>query len=173
MLREGRLEEAEAALAKFDRDFAYAKHADYTRKLYLIEKCIHGVDIQPIAVQIAKLRFFIALVVSQEVEKSKDNWGITALPNLETKIVAADSLMPIERVKKAWSKTCGCAIRQSMKRKKSSVSPTSTTSRRGQARPNANGATGSSVARRTRASAGTRPFPACGYRQATGALEPV
>lgn len=96
-LREAKVEEAESALTKFDRDFANAKHADYTRKLYLIEKCIHGVDIQPIAVQIAKLRFFIALVVSQEVDKAKDNWGITALPNLETKIVAADSLTPIDR----------------------------------------------------------------------------
>ncbi len=98
-LRETKVEEAESALTKFDLDFANAKHADYTRKLYLIEKCIHGVDIQPIAVQIAKLRFFIALVVSQEVDKTKDNWGITALPNLETKIVAADSLTPIREVK--------------------------------------------------------------------------
>lgn len=96
-LREAKVEEAESALTKFDRDFANAKHADYTRKLYLIEKCIHGVDIQPIAVQIAKLRFFIALVVSQEVDKAKENWGVTALPNLETKIVAADSLTPIDR----------------------------------------------------------------------------
>ncbi|ARO88920.1 hypothetical protein EBAPG3_014725 [Nitrosospira lacus] len=98
-LHAAKVEEAESALTKFDRDFANAKHADYTRKLYLIEKCIHGVDIQPIAVQIAKLRFFIALVVSQEMDKSRDNWGITALPNLETKIVAADSLTPIRDVK--------------------------------------------------------------------------
>lgn len=104
-LREVRVEEAESALAKLDCDFSNAKHADYTRKLYLIEKCIHGVDIQPIAVQIAKLRFFIALVVSQEVDKSKDNWGITALPNLETKIVAADSLTPIREVKAGMVET--------------------------------------------------------------------
>lgn len=104
-LREAKAEEAESALAKFDLDFANAKHADYTRKLYLIEKCIHGVDIQPIAVQIAKLRFFIALVVSQDVDKSKDNWGITALPNLETKIVAADSLTPIREVKSGMKET--------------------------------------------------------------------
>lgn len=36
---------------------------DYGRKLYLIENCIYGVDIQPIAVQIAKLRFFISLII--------------------------------------------------------------------------------------------------------------
>ncbi len=96
-LREDKVEAAEAVLEKFDRDFAVAHHADYTRKLYLIEKCIHGVDIQPIAVQIAKLRFFIALVVSQQADVAEYNHNITALPNLETKIVAADSLIPIER----------------------------------------------------------------------------
>ena len=97
VLRETRVEEVDAALSKFDRDFSNPHHADYTRKLYLIEKCIHGVDIQPIAVQIAKLRFFIALVVSQRVDKSLDNYGITALPNLETKIVAANTLVPVNR----------------------------------------------------------------------------
>lgn len=91
------IEQAEEDLKRFDRDFTSGHLPDYTRKLYLIDKCIHGVDIQPIAVQIAKLRFFIALVVSQEVNRQKDNWGITALPNLETKIVAADSLTPIDR----------------------------------------------------------------------------
>ncbi len=96
-LREEKVEAAEAALEKFDRDFSSANHADYTRKLYLIEKCIHGVDIQPIAVQIAKLRFFIALIVSQKVDDAQHNHNVTALPNLETKIVAADSLTPIDR----------------------------------------------------------------------------
>lgn len=96
-MREDKVEEAESALVKFDRDFSEANYPDYTRKLYLIEKCIHGVDIQPIAVQIAKLRFFISLIVSQKVDDSKDNRNITALPNLETKIVAADSLTPIDR----------------------------------------------------------------------------
>jgi hypothetical protein len=98
-LREDKVLEAEEALRKLDRDFSNAAHADYTRKLYLIEKCIHGIDIQPIAVQIAKLRFFISLIVSQEVDRTEPNWGITALPNLETKIVAADALTSIDRPK--------------------------------------------------------------------------
>ena len=38
--------------------------SDYGRKLYLIENCIYGVDIQPIAVQIAKLRFYLFLLTS-------------------------------------------------------------------------------------------------------------
>ena len=38
---------------------------DYTRKLELIKDCIHGVDIQPTAIQISKLRFFLSLVIEQ------------------------------------------------------------------------------------------------------------
>ena len=70
---------------------------DYARKLFLIENCIYGVDIQPIATQISKLRFFISLVVEQKVNAEKDNFGIRPLPNLETKFVAANTLIGIER----------------------------------------------------------------------------
>jgi hypothetical protein len=70
---------------------------DYGRKLYLIENCIYGVDIQPIAVQIAKLRFFISLVVDQNKQPGKDNLGIRSLPNLETKFVAANTLIGLEK----------------------------------------------------------------------------
>ncbi len=70
---------------------------DYGRKLYLIENCIFGVDIQPIAVQIAKLRFFISLVVDQRKQVGKENFGIRALPNLETKFVAANTLIGIDK----------------------------------------------------------------------------
>jgi len=86
---------------------------DYGRKLYLIENCIYGVDIQPIAVQIAKMRFFISLIVDQKVESNTGlpaceekaqtgmsvlpNLGVRALPNLETKFVAANTLIGIDR----------------------------------------------------------------------------
>lgn len=70
---------------------------DYGRKLYLIEHCLYGVDIQPIAVQIAKLRCFISLVVDQRVDPKADNLGIRPLPNLETQFVAANTLIGIDR----------------------------------------------------------------------------
>ncbi|MEI7840535.1 MAG: TaqI-like C-terminal specificity domain-containing protein, partial [Methylococcaceae bacterium] len=66
---------------------------DYGRKLFLIENCIHGVDIQPIATQISKLRFFISLIVDQKSDRSKPNFGIRALPNLDFKIIAANTLI--------------------------------------------------------------------------------
>ncbi len=71
--------------------------SDYGRKLYLIENCIYGIDIQPIAVQIAKLRFFISLIIDQNKQEHKENFGIRSLPNLETKFVAANSLIPLEK----------------------------------------------------------------------------
>ncbi len=88
--REQRLKEINEA---FDENINYP---DYARKLYLIENCIYGVDIQPIAIQISKLRFFISLVIDQKVDKSRENFGIRALPNLETKFVIANTLIKLE-----------------------------------------------------------------------------
>jgi hypothetical protein len=74
---------------------------NYSRKLYLIENCIYGVDIQPIAIQISKLRFFISLIVDQRIDRDKPdkNFGVLPLPNLETKFVAANTLIGIENSK--------------------------------------------------------------------------
>ncbi|MER8792338.1 Eco57I restriction-modification methylase domain-containing protein [Mesorhizobium sp. M0983] len=97
--RETELEEAEAALKAFDEEFADNELADYVRKLHLIEKCLFGSDIQPIAILIAKLRFFISLAVEQKLHPDRPNLGIKPLPNLETKLVAANSLIPLDRPK--------------------------------------------------------------------------
>ena len=70
---------------------------DYGRKLYLIENCIYGVDIQPVAVQIAKLRFFISLVVDQRIDDTQENRGVRPLPNLETKFVSGNALISVEK----------------------------------------------------------------------------
>ncbi|MCB0482110.1 MAG: Eco57I restriction-modification methylase domain-containing protein, partial [Flavobacteriales bacterium] len=79
-----------------DIEAAFKNNPDYGRKLYLLEECLYGVDIQPIACQISKLRFFISLIVDQKIDFSQPNFGIKALPNLETRFVAADSLIPLE-----------------------------------------------------------------------------
>lgn len=65
----------------------------YELKLNIIENCIYGSDIQSIATQISKLRFFISLICDCEKDASKPNYGIPTLPNLETKFVAANSLI--------------------------------------------------------------------------------
>ncbi len=69
---------------------------DFGRKLYLIQNSIFGVDIQPIATQIAKLRFFISLAIEQEPDENAPNFGIKPLPNLETRFIAADTLMQLK-----------------------------------------------------------------------------
>ena len=67
--------------------------SDFGRKLYLIQNSIFGVDIQPVACQIAKLRFFISLAIEQEKKQKANNFGIKPLPNLETRFVVANSLL--------------------------------------------------------------------------------
>lgn len=91
-------EERKARLADIEEAFnRHVNDPDYARKLYLIEHCIYGVDIQPIAVQISKLRFFISLVVDQKpTDDAAHNFGIRPLPNLESKFVAANTLIPID-----------------------------------------------------------------------------
>ena len=72
----------------------------YELKLSIIENCIYGSDIQNIATQISKLRFFISLICDCEKDPSKPNYGIPTLPNLETKFVTANSLISLKKHKK-------------------------------------------------------------------------
>lgn len=71
----------------------------YDLKLSIIENCIYGSDIQSIAAQITKLRFFISLICNCEKDAGKPNYGIPILPNLETKFVAANSLIEKKSIK--------------------------------------------------------------------------
>lgn len=89
---------ADAEAQKRDIEEAFANNElGYGRKLYLIENCLYGVDIQSIATQVSKLRFFISLVVDQAVDPQRENFGVRPLPNLETKFVTADTLIQIAR----------------------------------------------------------------------------
>ncbi|MFM8295480.1 MAG: Eco57I restriction-modification methylase domain-containing protein, partial [Microcystaceae cyanobacterium] len=92
--REEAIAKLQERLAEIEAKFG-RESQNYPRKLFLIERCIFGVDIQAIAVQIAKLRFFIALIVEQGITESEPNRGIMPLPNLETKFVAANTLIGI------------------------------------------------------------------------------
>ena len=67
-------------------------------KRHIIENCIYGSDIQCIAAQITKLRFFISLIVNCERDEEKPNFGIPELPNLETKFVAANSIIGVSKL---------------------------------------------------------------------------
>jgi type I restriction-modification system DNA methylase subunit len=64
----------------------------YHFKRHAIQNCIYGVDIDPGAVEIAKLRLWLSLVVDEEDVKQ-----IKPLPNLDYKIVSGNSLLGVEK----------------------------------------------------------------------------
>ena len=59
---------------------------DYQRKLHIIQRNLYGVDNDPFAVNIARLRLWLALVVEYQGDKPEP------LPNLDFKIEVGDSL---------------------------------------------------------------------------------
>lgn len=71
---------------------------DYLRKLRIIRDCIYGVDIQPIATEISRLRCFLTLVVEQKIDDTLENRGIQPLPNLDFKFVTANSLIGLPKI---------------------------------------------------------------------------
>jgi len=74
---------------------------DYTRKLDVIKNSIFGVDIQPVAVDVSRLRCFLTLVVESEIDDNKPNRGIEPLPNLDFKFVCADTLISLPKSESA------------------------------------------------------------------------
>ncbi len=66
--------------------------SNYDFKRHAIHDCLYGVDIDPGAVEIAKLRLWLSLVVDEN-EREK----IQPLPNLDYKIVQGDSLLSVEK----------------------------------------------------------------------------
>ncbi|MXZ20071.1 MAG: hypothetical protein F4Y84_05595, partial [Caldilineaceae bacterium SB0665_bin_25] len=89
--------ERDAELDEISATFERYRDSDFGRKLYLIQNSIYGVDIQPIACQIARLRFFISLAIEQEPGREvAKNYGIKPLPNLETRFVAANTLLALD-----------------------------------------------------------------------------
>ena len=90
--------ERDAELLDISDTFERYRDSDFGRKLYLIQNSIFGVDIQPVASQIAKLRFFISLAIEQApTDDEAANYGIKPLPNLETRFVAANTLLGLDK----------------------------------------------------------------------------
>jgi len=65
---------------------------NYHFKRHAIQNCLYGVDIDPGAVEIAKLRLWLSMVVDEEDIKQ-----IQPLPNLDYKIVCGNSLLGVEK----------------------------------------------------------------------------
>lgn len=67
----------------------HPKSKNYKLKLDTIQNSIYGVDIQPMAVELSRLRCWLSLVVDEEPS------DIKALPNLDFKFVCADTLVDV------------------------------------------------------------------------------
>ena len=92
-------------LVDIDETFKRYRDSDFGRKLYLIQNSIFGVDIQPVAGQIAKLRFFISLAIEQESDRAEENFGVKPLPNLETRFISANTLIGLTAQRMLTSNT--------------------------------------------------------------------
>ncbi len=83
---------------EFEKKFN-AGSLNYIRKLSVIQNSIFGVDIQPIAVEIARLRCFLSLVIEETVYDNEENRGINPLPSLDFKFIIANSLIKLDEGK--------------------------------------------------------------------------
>lgn len=68
------------------------KDPTYIRKLSILQNNIYGVDIQPMAIEISRLRCFLSLICDEDKEH------IAPLPNLEFKFITANSLHFLESI---------------------------------------------------------------------------
>lgn len=79
---------ARTALTQFVPKNERTSRTNYDLKRETIENCLYGVDIDSSAVDIAKLRFWLSLIVDEV-----DMQNIKPLPNLDHKIMIGDSLL--------------------------------------------------------------------------------
>lgn len=75
------------------RDKLQREEREFVHKIGLVRNCIYGVDLQPIAVEMSKLRFLLSLMVDESIDDTQPNRGIMPLPNLEFKFACANSLI--------------------------------------------------------------------------------
>jgi hypothetical protein len=71
--------------------------SSYELKKDILSQNIYGVDIMPMAIEIARLRAWLSLVLEEDYKPTdpKHNFGIKPLPNLDFKFVCANSLIDL------------------------------------------------------------------------------
>lgn len=83
-------------LVEFNEALGTVK-SSYELKKDILSHNIYGVDIMPMAIEIARLRAWLSLVLEEEYKPNdpKHNFGLKPLPNLDFKFVCANSLIDI------------------------------------------------------------------------------
>lgn len=71
--------------------------SSYELKKDILSQNIYGVDIMPMAIEIARLRAWLSLVLEENYKPTdpKHNFGVKPLPNLDFKFVCANSLIDL------------------------------------------------------------------------------
>ncbi len=69
----------------------------YKTKLSIIKNNLYGVDIEPMAVEISRLRVWLSIIVDETLNINNKNSGIEPLPNLDFKFICANSLIPLNQ----------------------------------------------------------------------------
>lgn len=72
------------------------RYEPYETKLEIIKNNLFGVDIEPMAIEISRLRAWLSIIVDTDINPSKFNKGIEPLPNLDFKFLCANSLIGLE-----------------------------------------------------------------------------
>lgn len=76
---------------KYDEQYIRSRRSEYKMKWETIKNSIFAVDIEPSAVDIAKLRLWLSVVVDQEIDEN--NPEPHPLPNLDQNIMVGNSLI--------------------------------------------------------------------------------
>ena len=79
----------------YERTFSEAKFNAYDTKKSIIQNSLYGVDIEPMAVEISRLRTWLSLLVEEIADGSISD----TLPNLDFKFATANSLIPLKPIK--------------------------------------------------------------------------
>jgi len=93
----GMMNELVRARSTLNINLVQSGRSRYDFKRHAIQECLYGVDIDPGAVEIAKLRLWLSLVVDEE-----DYQEIKPLPNLDYKVSCGNSLLKCEQSVLYW-----------------------------------------------------------------------
>ncbi len=90
-------EDRMAAIAEIDRVFSCGQ-SDFARKYFLIRGCLYGVDIQPVAVRICRMRLRLSLFSDDDRRFGCSSGMEASYPELDlsSRLIAANLLIPLE-----------------------------------------------------------------------------
>lgn len=72
------------------------RYEPHRTKLGVIKNNLFGVDIEPMAIEISRLRAWLSIIVDDDINPRLPNKGVEPLPNLDFKFVCANSLIGLD-----------------------------------------------------------------------------